>query len=345
MFNVLIDTSVWLDLAENQRQTPLIDVVAELVNVNQIALLVPELVLNEFKANRTRVAARSARSLSTHFNLVKESVRNAPESVQKEQVLTYLSDLDHRIPIIGAAANSALDQIEHMLNEGIILKTSDAAKLKAADRALHRKAPFHHEGKNGMADAMIIETYFDAVRSGKARERFAFVTHNKSDFSLVGGNQKLPHLDLAGGFSKIKSMYFITLADCIRRVDDVYLDPEFTKALGYEFEPRSLSEIVDAMEVLTEQVWYNRHKNLAWKIKQKKIKVVTQDEWIKAGSNNNTHIVDSVWNGAKLAAASTLKRLGKAKCGPHDDFEWGMINGKLSSLRWMLGDEWDMLDT
>lgn len=228
MFHVLIDTSVWLDLAENQRQTPLIDLVSELVNEAQITLLVPELVpalvpelvLSEFKANRDRVAARSVRSLSTHFNLVKEAVRNAPAGVQKEQVLTYLSDLDHRIPIVGAAANGALNQIERMLNEGIVLKISDAAKLKAADRALKRRAPFHHEGKNGMADAMIIETYFEAVRSGKARERFAFVTHNKSNFSLAGGNQKLPHLDLAAGFSKIKSMYFITLADCIRKAED-----------------------------------------------------------------------------------------------------------------------------
>lgn len=345
MFHVLIDTSVWLDLAENQRQTPLINVISELVQEKQITLLVPQIVLNEFKANRGRVAARSVKSLSTHFNLVKEAVRNAPAGVQKEQVLTYLSDLDHRIPIVGAAASGALDQIEVMMNKGVVLKTSDAAKLKAAGRALDRKAPFQHEGKNGMADAMIIETYFEAVRSGKARERFAFVTHNKNDFSLAGGNQKLPHLDLTAGFSKIKSMYFITLADCIRKVDDIYLDPAFMKALGYEFEPRSLSEMVDAMDVLTEQVWYNRHKNFAWEIKHKKVKVVNQDEWVKAGRNNSMHIVDSVWDGAKRAAADTLRRLGKDKCGPHDEFERGMINGKLSALRWMLGDDWDMLDT
>ena len=344
MFNVLIDTCVWLDLAENQRQTPLIDIIETLADDKQIALLVPQLVLDEFKANRDRVAARSVKSMTSHFNLVKAAVRNAPGDAQREQVLKYLSDLDHRIPLVGAGAKTALDQIEKMLSKGVLLKTSDAAKLKAADRALHRKAPCH-DAKNSMADAMIIETYFDAVRAGKARERFAFVTHNKNDFSLVGGNQKLPHVDLAAGFSKIKSMYFLSLSDLIRKIDGIYLEPDVLKAMGYEFEPRSLSDMIDAMDELTEQVWYGRHMNLRWRVKQGEIKVVTHDEWVKAGSNNSTHIVDSVLEGASKAAADTLKRLGKAKCGPHDDFEWGMINGKLSAIRWMLGDEWDMLDT
>ncbi|MDP5239288.1 PIN domain-containing protein [Uliginosibacterium sp. 31-16] len=345
MFNVLIDTSVWLDLAENQRQTPLVEILQALVDDDKIALLVPQLVLEEFRANRERVAARSVKSLSSHFNLVKEAVRNASNDAKKDQVLEYLSDLDHSIPIKGAATKSALDRIEKLLCAGTLLKTSDAAKLKAAERALSRKAPCHHENKNSIADAMLVETYFEAVQSGKPRERFAFVTHNKSDFSLVGGNQKEPHVDLAAGFSKIKSLYFITLADLIRKIDGIYLEPDVLKAMGYEFEPRGLSEMVAAMDELTEQVWYNRHMNLRWDVKSGKIKVVTRDEWVKAGSNNQTHIIDSVFDGAKASAADTMKRLGRAKCGPWDDFEWGMINGKLSAIRWMLGDEWDMLDT
>jgi hypothetical protein len=28
-----------------------------------------------------------------------------------------------------------------------------------------------------------------------------------------------------------------------------------------------------------------------------------------------------------------------------DDFEWAMWNGKLAALRWVLGEEWDFLDT
>lgn len=39
------------------------------------------------------------------------------------------------------------------------------------------------------------------------------------------------------------------------------------------------------------------------------------------------------------------KKYGKESLQPMSDFDWGMLNGKVSALRWVLGDEWDNLDT
>ena len=38
-------------------------------------------------------------------------------------------------------------------------------------------------------------------------------------------------------------------------------------------------------------------------------------------------------------------RYGKKNLGPYEDFERGMVMGKLSALRWVLGSDWDFLDT
>ena len=36
------------------------------------------------------------------------------------------------------------------------------------------------------------------------------------------------------------------------------------------------------------------------------------------------------------------EKFGGAKnLRPYDDFEWGMLIGKLSALRWVLGSDWD----
>lgn len=346
MFNVLIDTSVWLDLAEDSKQTPLLDLLLELVAEGRVNLIVPRIVIEEFRKNRSRVAKSSAKSLSTHFNLVKEAIRKAEaNSKQKQTVLGYLSDVGHRIPIIGGAAEGTLQRIDATLAAANCIEVSDKAKVLAADRALLGKAPCHHENKNSMADAMLIETYFECVRSNKvAGTRFAFITHNKHDFSAANGNQKLPHADLAASFSKIKSMYFINLVECLRRVDPTRVTYAMWER-EWEQEPRSLSDMLQAMDRLTTQVWYNRHKYLAWQIEKGEHKIVSREDWDKRKLNGQKHTVDEIWRGAMKSAIKAERRLGKGNYGPWTDFEWGMINGKLSALRWMLGEDWDELYT
>jgi hypothetical protein len=345
VFNVLIDTSVWLDFAQDEKQTPLLSIVEEMVKDGEINLLVPSIVVTEFRKNSPRVAKSSAKSLTTHFQLVKDAVRRYEgDADKKEAVLSLLSDVDHRIPLIGGAAQSTLKRINALLDNAKIIEPSDTAKLKATERALNRKAPCHHENKNSIADAILIETYFECVKKGAARQRFAFVTHNKHDFSLVNGNQKLPHADLAPSFSRIKSMYFINLTECLRRIDPIRVT-DFMWEQEWTQEPRGLSELLEAMRVLERKIWYIRHRNLEYKIKVGKVKVVDRSTWEKNGGNNNVMIIDEIWKGALKSARQTEKDLGKENVGPWNDFEWGMLNGKLSALRWALGEEWDELYT
>lgn len=345
MFNVLIDTSVWLDFAQDEKQTPLLTVVEEMVDDEQINLLVPSIVVSEFRKNSSRVAKSSAKSLSTHFSLVKDAVRRYEgDPDKKEVVLSLLSDVDHRIPLLGGAAEATLKRINSLFEKAAVIEPSDTVQLRAAERALQRKAPCHHENKNSIADAMLIETYFEYVRTGPARQRYAFVTHNKADFSLINGNQKMPHMDLATGFSRIRSMYFINLAECLRKIDAMRLTYLMWENEWSE-EPRGLTELLNAMRVLEQQIWYNRHKNREYQVKTGKIKIVDRATWEKGERNNYSMIVDEIWDGALKAARSTEKEIGKKNLGPWTDFEWGMLNGKLSALRWALGDEWNMLDT
>jgi hypothetical protein len=60
---------------------------------------------------------------------------------------------------------------------------------------------------------------------------------------------------------------------------------------------------------------------------------------------NKQTLPADIFRGMMAARARVQAKFGVDNLGPYSDFEWGMINGKLSTLRWVLGDEWDFLDT
>ncbi|SFL66091.1 hypothetical protein [Nitrosomonas communis] len=82
----------------------------------------------------------------------------------------------------------------------------------------------------------------------------------------------------------------------------------------------------------------HRHCNLAYHIKNGNIRIIPDGD--KRYGNNVIH--ESIWRGALEAARKVVEKYDDT--GPWDDFEWVMLNGKLSALRWVLGEEWDMLD-
>ncbi|MBA4104663.1 MAG: hypothetical protein C0485_02815 [Pirellula sp.] len=339
MLNLLVDTCVWLDAAKAPEQRPLLGVLTDLINMGEVRLIVPRTVLVEFAEHKNRIIEESGRSLSSVFKRVKTAVEKFGDPAKRRDVMDQLNDVDHRIPLLGGLANESVAQIEALLNAGNIVEVDDSIKARAAQRGIDKVAPFHRQ-RNGINDAILIEIYAEQVRLGK-RERFTFVSHNVKDFSDPNGDNKLPHPDLANIFSKIKSHYSITLADAISRIR-----PELVTDLMFDHEEwvenaRSFSELMAAEAQLCDKVWYNRHKCREEAITSGRIKVV--DEGDKTYPANE--IVRDIWEGALKSAAKMEAKYGIDNMGPWDDFEWGMINGKLSAIRWVLGQDWDELYT
>lgn len=342
MFKILIDTCVWLDLAKDYQRQAVLGVLEELVRQKQVSIILPRTVLDEFTRNKARVAEESGRSLSGVLKRAKEVVHRLGDAKKKRMVLEQLNDVDYKLPSLGEAAIESIGRIDKLFSSTTVVEASDGVKLRAAQRAIDRRAPFHRQ-RNGIDDAVLIETYSDLVKSRKPGDRFAFVTHNIKDFSQPNANDKFPHPDMRGCFSRVSSRYYINLAEALRHVapalvSDLMIEQE------WEEEPRRLGEISDAIGELLDKVWYKRHQVRLEKIASGEIKVVEKEAPQDWRGPERTCQRD-IWEGARKSARKVEKKYGLKNLGPWDDFEWGMMNGKLSALRWVLGDEWDNLDT
>ena len=126
---------------------------------------------------------------------------------------------------------------------------------------------------------------------------------------------------------------------------------EFTDAMyesEFSMEPRRASEISDAIGELIDRVWYDRHMVTMHKIHTGKCKVIPSKEFQEKhyrASGRGQLITEDILAGAQNSARRLEKKYGKENLGPYSKFEWGMINGKLSALRWVFGEDWDELYT
>jgi hypothetical protein len=107
-----------------------------------------------------------------------------------------------------------------------------------------------------------------------------------------------------------------------------FKDELFSHLASRSVTARTEKEITQAVNEFLDKVWYGRHGLLKQAVKSGKTKVDSE-----------------IWNGALEAARRIEKEYGKSSLGPWDEFDWGMLNGKLSALRWVMGDDWDSLDT
>jgi hypothetical protein len=247
---ILNDTSTWLDLVKDYRLQPVIGALEHLVASNAVKLIVPEIVLEEFDRRKEDVARDAKRSLKAHFALVRDAIhRFAPEQTRSTGI-DVINEADHAAVIKGEAVTGSIKRVAKLLAAASKYKATDTIKIRATERALARKAPFHRT-KNAVADTIIIETYAQVMSEDQSAERYVFVTSNTHDFSQDAGDQRLPHDDLAPLFINPVSTYWISLADAINSIDEdllpeLDLDSELFPAPLVVGDPRGRTQVISS---------------------------------------------------------------------------------------------------
>ncbi len=334
MFYIFLDTCVFLDLSTKKQDLPLVSALEELVCAGVIKLVVTDIVAEEYDRNKEDVANKTAKRLSQEFKQVKAVVSEFADE-KRAETIEVLNDIHARLPLLTDANYVTIHRVEKLIQSAEKISISERSKVAAVQRGLDKKAPFHI-CKNSVADAVIIEQFYEFSQGVDSADSCFFITHNHNDFSA--NDHRKPHPDFEEIFSNENVCYFNNLASAINLIDEDCL-AGIKFEYDYTEETRGLRDILDAMDEIVDKVWYNRHQYLMWQIENGEIEIIP--EGTQRYGNDVIH--EDILKGAKESA----KRVEETyeDVGPWSDFEWGMINGKLSALRWVLGDEWDMIDT
>src|SRR5260370_20198020 len=308
------DNSVWLDLAKDYRMQPISSAIEDLVESDELELLVPQVVLDEFARNKERVAVDATRSLQSHFKLVREAVSRFGGEAEKAATIKALNEVDHAAIIKGEAVNESINRIEKLLTSVPPLPTTDAIKARVTDRAIASRAPYHRS-KSSACYAIMIETYSDQVGADQSADtRLVFVTHNVRDFSEPNGDQRKPHPDLLPLFDGANSVYSASLIDVLKEIDEDLLADHELELNGF-FQTRRLSELLEADHLLFRQVWHNRHWNFRIEIEQGEHHVVSEDNY-STNPYRADQTLDTIWKGALEAAKRPEDEIPLENLGP-----------------------------
>lgn len=237
---IFVDTCVWINCADKgnfEFFTKLMD-----LHLHRDAiLLIPEQLKVEWNRNKEETLVTTKKNELN--DMLKKTIKFRDIMItdpEKKNELTNLIQqaedvINQQIEYINREIISLIDEI---LNNGVLIKTTDTIKIAAADMALQKKAPFG-KNKNSMGDAILYQSLISFLKSYNKPVLY-FVTDNKADFSESKEVPNKMHPDLLELVKKdeIELHYSLDLRNALDEIFTRVTDQEYVNSLEESYNEK-----------------------------------------------------------------------------------------------------------
>jgi hypothetical protein len=122
MLVLLIDTSVWLNIAKRRDGQRIIVPLRVLSFQRKLEILAPSVILDEFERNRPRAEAATSSSVRERFRLLRQDLHDYANDAAQQ----WIAEMAHQIPHVSTRSLQNFSEISDLLRSGTSLQPSDS---------------------------------------------------------------------------------------------------------------------------------------------------------------------------------------------------------------------------
>ncbi len=254
---IIIDTNNWIYLANSNdpldggnegNHFKLFEKLSEKIKEGSVVLLINGLIKTEWERNKL-----DANDLIEKYKKRTESITTTLKNVQKELGSTLNAEITSVISGYRSLMETKISQNEshvnnvvQLLNSCVEIDVSNEIKVKVSDWAVAKQAPFIGDKKNSTADALILFSAVEYIKSISDEldvfdtpfynsPRSIFVSGNKGDFSATN-NSDLIHDHLKPILDEVNMLFFRSLPRALDHIDNLLFQETEIAKMELEIE-------------------------------------------------------------------------------------------------------------
>lgn len=235
MVHLCLDTCTWIYLANGIEPTKLIKFLESEINSENIRLVVPEIIIEEWNRNKEKAVINHAEKIfkdsieslgnlkqlidnkgegDVFLSLLGEDADEEADRKERELISELVDVLGKKKEFLLAKASENIKSIDSIFSGKRVIKisTSEESIKSASKMALEKVPPFGK--KNSMADALIFLDYVRYLQENKIEGAY-FISWNSDDFCF---NKKHLHENLDLLFQSVKGNFKNSLSHAIHNI-------------------------------------------------------------------------------------------------------------------------------